>query len=153
MPASRSKCEKKGRVYVKKHKAYKDGPEIKSQCRKKSRSKSRKSKSRKSKSKKSRKSKSKKSRKSKSKKSKSKKSKSKKSKSDKKSSKDSAKKEFRSLVRELCKETPGSTPDEPGSFQFSSSRSQPSGLEYRPEPSARQPFDAIDNSMLGVFEL
>ena len=140
MPASRSKCEKKGRVYVKKHKAYKDGPEIKSQCRKKS--KSRKSKSRKSKSK-SRKSKSKKSRKSKS----------KKSKSDKKSSKDSAKKEFRSLVRELCKETPGSTPDEPGSFQFSSSRSQPSGLEYRPEPSARQPFDAIDNSMLGVFEL
>ena len=148
MPASRSKCEKKGRVYVKKHKAYKDGPEIKSQCRKKS--KSRKSKSRKSKSK-SRKSKSKKSRKSKSKKSR--KSKSKKSKSDKTSSKDSAKKEFRSLVRELCKETPGSTPDEPGSFQFSSSRSQPSGLEYRPEPSARQPFDAIDNSMLGVFEL
>ena len=125
MPPSRSKCEKKGRVYVKKHKAYKDGPEIKSQCRKKSRkSKSRTSKSRKSKS---RKSKSRKSRKSEA----------------KASSKDSAKKEFRSLVRELCKkETPGETPGEPRSFQFAS----------RAEPSARRPFDEIDNSMLGVFD-
>ncbi len=121
MPSSRSKCEKKGRVYVKKHKAYKDGPEIKSQCRK---SKSRKSKSR--------------------------------SKKEKKGVKKSAEQEFRSLVKEICKnqapsdlETPEDqdTPGEPRSISFGRG-----GLEYRPEPVARRPFDEIDNSMLGVFD-
>jgi hypothetical protein len=131
MPSSRSKCEKKGRVYVKKHKAYKDGPEIKSQCRKKS--KSRKSKSRKSKSR------SKKSRKSKS-----------RSKKEKKGVKKSAEQEFRSLVKEICKnqvaETEDETPGEARSYQFGRG-----GLEYRPEPVARRPGDEIDDSMLGVF--
>ena len=124
MPSSRSKCEKKGRVYVKKHKAYKDGPEIKSQCRKKSKSrKSRKSKSRKSKSR---------------------------SKKEKKGVKKSAEQEFRSLVKEICKnqvaETEDETPGEARSYKFGRG-----GLEYRPEPVARRPGDEIDDSMLGVF--